>query len=49
MFLYVRGNCVFGFVILVDGLKMDPKKVKAILEWPIPKNVGKRNFGMAYT
>ena len=28
-----------GFVILVDRLKMDLEKVKAILEWPIPKNV----------
>ena len=23
-----------GFVVLIGGLKMDPKKVKAILEWP---------------
>ena len=29
-----------GFVISADGLKIDPKKVKAILEWPTPKNVG---------
>ena len=28
-----------GFVILVDGLKMDLEKVKAILEWPTPENV----------
>ena len=27
-----------GFVISADGLKMDPKKVKSILEWPTPKN-----------
>ena len=34
-----------GFVILANGLKMDPKKVKVILEWPTPKNVGKvRSF-----
>ena len=34
-----------GFVISDDGLKMDPKKVKAILEWPTPKNVGEvRSF-----
>ena len=25
-----------GFVILADGLKMDPEKVKEILEWPTP-------------
>ena len=29
------------FVILADGLRMDPKKVKEILDWPTPKNVGK--------
>ena len=28
-----------GFVISVEGLKMDPKKVKAILEWPTPRSV----------
>lgn len=34
-----------GFVISTDGLKMDPKKVKAILDWPTPKNVSKvRSF-----
>ena len=34
-----------GFVILVDGLKMDPEKVKAILEWPTPENVSEvRSF-----
>ena len=34
-----------GFVISVDALKMDHKKVKAILEWPTPKNVGQlRSF-----
>ena len=29
-----------GFVISSDGLKMDPEKVKTILEWPTPENVG---------
>ena len=34
-----------GFVISADGLKMDPMKVKAILEWPTPKNVSEvRSF-----
>lgn len=27
-----------GFVISQEGLKMDPEKVRAILDWPIPKN-----------
>ena len=26
-----------GFVVLVEGLKMDPVKVKVILEWPTPR------------
>ena len=34
-----------GFVISADGLKMDPEKIKAILEWPTTKNVGEvRSF-----
>jgi transposase InsO family protein len=28
-----------GFVIGIDGIKVDPKKTKSIIEWPIPKNV----------
>ena len=28
-----------GFVILRDGLNMDPKKVQAIIDWPSPRNV----------
>ena len=27
-----------GFVVSPEGLKMDPKKVKAILEWPTPRS-----------
>ena len=34
-----------GFVISTNGLKMDPEKVKAILEWPTLENVGEvRSF-----
>lgn len=29
-----------GFVILVNDLKIDPEKVKAIFEWHTPKNMG---------
>ena len=33
------------FAILADGLKMDLEKVKEILEWPTPENVGEvRSF-----
>ena len=28
-----------GFVVSVEGLKMDPEKVKAILEWPTLRSV----------
>jgi len=28
-----------GFVIYLEGLKMELKKVKVIKEWPSPKNV----------
>lgn len=28
-----------GFVILKDGLKMDPEKVQAIVDWPSPHSV----------
>ena len=34
-----------GLGISDDGLKMDPEKIKAILEWPTPENVGEvRSF-----
>lgn len=26
------------FVVSIEGLKVDPKKVKAILEWPTPRS-----------
>ena len=28
-----------GHIITVDGVKVDPKKVKAVLEWKQPTNV----------
>ena len=28
-----------GFVISAEGLKMDPEKIKAIVEWPSPKSI----------
>ena len=34
-----------GFLISDDHLKMDPKKLKVILQWPTPENVGEvRSF-----
>ena len=28
-----------GFIVSTNGLKMDTKKIKAIIEWPLPKSV----------
>ena len=34
---FVKKKLVYlGFVVLAEGLKMDPEKVKDILEWPTP-------------
>ena len=36
---FVKKELVYlGFVISTEGLKMDPKKVRVILEWPTPKS-----------
>eukprot|EP00253_Pinus_taeda_P010063 PITA_10063 len=38
--LFIKEELVYlGFVISAEGLKMDPKKIKAIVEWPSPKSV----------
>ena len=35
---FVKRELVYlGFVVSSEGLKMDPEKVKAILEWPTPR------------
>jgi len=28
-----------GFIIFQEGLKVDPKKVRVIVEWPAPKSM----------
>lgn len=34
-----------GFFISIGGLKMDPKNIRAVVEWPIVVNVGEvRSF-----
>ena len=36
---FVKKELVYlGFVVLVEGLKIDTEKVKAILEWPTPRS-----------
>ena len=41
-------NCTFGkevdylgHIILKEGVKVDPSKIKAIIEWPKPNNISK--------
>ena len=43
---FLKSKLIYlGFVIFEEGLKMDPKKVKAIQEWPSPKNISEvRSF-----
>ncbi|MGV7988973.1 hypothetical protein PJP10_31890, partial [Mycobacterium kansasii] len=39
------GVIFLGFVVLVEGVSADPKKVKAIVNWPEPRNIHKvRSF-----
>ena len=33
-----------GFSIFQECMKMDPKKVKEIVEWPSPRNIEVRGF-----
>ena len=42
---FIQDKSVYlEFVILVDGLNMDPKKVKEIVEWPTLENVGEVRY-----
>ena len=37
---FIKEDLVYlGFVVSADGLKMDPEKIKEIIEWPSPKSV----------
>ena len=37
---FMKNELVYlGFVVSDEGLKMDPEKVKAITDWPTPRNV----------
>ena len=38
--LFMKEELVYlGFVIFADGLKMDPIKIKVVIEWPSPRSV----------
>ena len=39
-----KGLVYLGFVVLIEGLKINPKKVKAILKWPTPKSTRKVRY-----
>ena len=39
MFLHDLAIVFLGFVVSTKGLEVDPNKVKAILEWPIPSTL----------
>ena len=39
MYLHENRASILGFVISRDGLKMDPKKVQEIIDWPSPRNI----------
>ena len=28
-----------GFIVNTESVQMNPKKIKTILEWPVPKNI----------
>jgi len=37
---YIESVIFLGFVVNKNGVHVDPEKIKAIQEWPVPKNVG---------
>ena len=39
MFFYEDIIDILGFVISQEGLIIGPEKVKAIVEWPSPRNI----------
>jgi hypothetical protein len=35
---FMRDKVVFlGYIVSAEGLEPDPEKVRAIMEWPVPK------------
>jgi len=36
---HVKETTFLGFVVSINGLRMDRNKVRSVLEWPIPKNL----------
>ena len=46
--LTLQKSLFLGYILSKDGLKVDPEKVKAILDWPVPSNVRKYNHLLDY-
>ena len=38
MYFYTKNVKFLGFIIIPNGIIIDPKRVKAIKEWPRPKS-----------
>jgi hypothetical protein len=38
VFLLLEINSLFRTYHFGEGISMEPEKVKAIMEWPVPKN-----------
>ena len=36
---YVQETAFLGVILSTDGLKMDPKKVQAVTDWPVPRTL----------
>jgi hypothetical protein len=49
VFLLLERNSLFSSYHFGEGISVDPEKVKAIMEWPVPKNSHKvrRFMGLA--
>ena len=39
MFLWSEGGRVFGHIVSHEGVKVDPNKIKAMMDWLIPKKL----------
>jgi hypothetical protein len=39
MFLWSKGGKYLGHIVSHEGVKVDPNKIKAMMDWPIPKTL----------
>ncbi len=38
-----------GYEVSKDGISMDPRKIEAVLDWPVPKNVNELQMFLGFT